>query len=217
MSEDTSRSRQSGARTGFLAVLAVVLLGTGLWGYLEWSGTNSERQRAETALSLQVLASRLGAVALLAQYEDYEEARSVAAGVFDGIRNFGIQQGALPENYVTVLEARDSVMRDLDREDPAVKGRLVDLFFLLQLPVDTELDPGSIIPATDSGSGITPPQRDTPTTDTLPFAPGEGVLPTAPDTTARTSPPDTIPPDTIPPDTSVTPGVSHEPAGGAGG
>lgn len=196
MANETSSSKQSGARTGFIAGLVVVLLGLGFWGYLEWRGEVGDRRSAETALSLQVLASRLGAVAILAQYGDYEEARSVATGVFDGIRNFGIREGVIPENYVTVLEARDSVMRALDREDPAVRGRLVDLFFLLQLPVDTELDPGSIIPATDSGAGITPPARDTSPVDTLPFTRGDEVPPGSGDTITRTSPPDTTPPDT---------------------
>lgn len=176
MSEQPDRSKKkAGARTGFIALLAAVLLAVGVWGYLEWRGEVDGRERTEDALSLQVLASRLGAVAILAQYGDYDEARKVASGVFDGIRNYGIQEGVLPENYVTVLEARDAVMMALDREDPAVRGRLVDLFFLLQLPVDTELDPSAIIPATDSGSGITSPHRRGP----------------AADTTGRTSPPDT--------------------------
>lgn len=175
MSEQQDGSKQSGARTGFIALLAAVLLAVGVWGYLEWRGEINRRQRTEDALSLQVLASRLGAVAILAQYDDYDEARNVASGVFDGIRNYGIQEGALPENYVTVLEARDAVMMALDRRDPAVRGRLVDLFFLLQLPVDTELDPSAIIPATGSGSGITSPHRRAP----------------AVDTTDRPSPPDT--------------------------
>lgn len=141
------------------ALLLVLLL------YAGWRGQVNDRARAEAALSLQVLASRLGAVAILAQYDDYQEARDVASGVFDGIRNHGIQSGSLPENYVTVLETRDSVMMMLDRQDPQVQGRLVDLFFLLQLPVDTKLDPGSIIPATDSGAGITSPYRRAPAAD----------------------------------------------------
>lgn len=190
MSEQRDGSKQSGARTGFIAVLAAVLLAVGVWGYLEWRGEVVDRERAEDALSLQVLASRLGAVAILAQYGDYDEARNAASGVFDGIRNYGIQAGALPENYVTVLGARDSVMMALDRRDPEVRGRLVDLFFLLQLPVDTELDPASIIPATDSGSGITSPHRRGPAADTTAFTPGEGARPEE-EITDRTSPPDT--------------------------
>jgi hypothetical protein len=165
---DGSNSKQSGVRTGLIALMAAVLLVVGVWGYLEWRGQVIHRQRTENALSLQVLASRLGAVAILAQYDYYDEARNVASGVFDGIRNYGIQEGALPENYVTVLVARDSVMMALDRQDPEVRGRLVDLFFLLQLPVDTKLDPGSIMPATDSGSGITSPHRRAPAADTAP-------------------------------------------------
>lgn len=171
-------SKKGRARAGLIALLAVALLAVGIWGYLEWRGQVIHLQRTEDALSLQVLASRLGAVAILAQYEDYAEARNVAAGVFDGIRNHGIQEGSLPENYVTVLEARDSVMMALDREDPEVRGRLVDLFFLLQLPVDTELDPGSIIPATGAGSGITSPHQRAPAADTT-----DRTLP--PDTSAR--------------------------------
>lgn len=199
MSEQQDSSKQSGARTGFIAALAVLLLAVAAWGYLEWRGEVADQQRTEDALSLQVLASRLGAVAILAQYEDYREARDVASGVFDGIRNYGIQMGALPENYVTVLEARDSVMLALDRRDPEVRGHLVDLFFLLQLPVDTELDPGSIIPATDSGAGIISPHRRALSPDTTPHVPGEGTLPVSP------------------PDTSVSSGVSSGPGGGSGG
>lgn len=203
MPEQQDDSKQVRARTGLIAGLAVALLAMGVWGYLEWRGQVIDRQRTEDALSLQVLASRFGAVAILAQYDDYDEARSVASGVFDGIRNHGIQEGALPENYVTVLEARDSVMRALDREDPEVRGHLVDLFFLLQLPVDTELDPSSIIPATDSGSGITSPHRRAPVADTAPYPPGEGARPPAEDITDRTSPPDT----------SASPEVNSGPGG----
>lgn len=190
-SEQKGGSRQSGARTGFIAVLAVALLAVGAWGYLEWRGQVTDRERAENALQLQVLASRLGAVAILVQYDEYGEARTVASGVFDGIRNYGIQEGALPENYVTVLEARDSVMLALDQQDPEVRGHLVDLFFRLQLPVDTELDPAAIIPATDSGSGITSPQRRAPAADTAPVTPDVGAPPPGVDTTDSTSPPDT--------------------------
>lgn len=198
MSEHQDKSKQSRARMGFIAVLVAVLLAVGVWGYVEWRGEVVDRQRTEDALSLQVLASRLGAVAILAQYEDYHEARDVASGVFDGIRNYGIQEGALPENYVTVLEARDSVMLALDRRDPEVRGHLVDLFFLLQLPVDTELDPGSIIPATDSGAGIISPHRRAPGPDTMPYVPGQGTPPVSP------------------PDTSVSAGVRSGPGGGSG-
>lgn len=130
------------------------------------------------------VSARTGVIAILAQYGDYAEARGVASGVFDGIRNHGIQAGALPENSVTVLEARDSVMMALDRRDPAVRGRLVDLFFLLQLPVDTELDPRSIIPATDSGSGITSPHRRSPPADTTAFDPVRATPTSLPDTSA---------------------------------
>lgn len=191
MSQQPEDSKQSGARTGFIALLAVVVLAVGVWGYLGRRELIMDRQRTEDALSLQVLASRLGAVAILAQYDHYEEARNVASGVFDGIRNYGIQEGTLPENYVTVLEARDSVMMALDRQDPEVQQSLVDLFFLLQLPVDTELDRSSIIPATGSGAGIAAPHRRSPATDTAPAIPGEGPPSPAGDTTGRTSPPDT--------------------------
>ncbi len=166
MAERSDNAGSSRVRTGVMAVAVIILLGAGAWGYFAWQAQVGARQRAEAALALQVLASRLGAVAILTQYGDFEEARSVASGVFDGIRNHGIQAGALPENYVTVLEARDSVMVSLDRRDAGVKGHLVDLFFLLQLPVDTKLDPGSIIPATDSGAGIASPHARDSVVDT---------------------------------------------------
>ena len=161
MAETRLASRRVSAPVWSLLVLAGVLLIFGVWYYVDRRAMSQAREDAEDALRLQVLASRLGAATIMAEYGDYTQARAVMSGVFDGIRNYGIEEGALPENYATVLNARDSVILSLDRRSPAVASYLVDLFFRLQLPIETGLDPRHIIPATDSGTGIAPPRRDT--------------------------------------------------------
>mgnify|MGYP001812657559 FL=1 len=170
--------------TGYLIAL-IVALGLMSATAVSWMKRSYETElaRAGGTLELQVLVSRLGAAAIQAEYGRYDEARQSATAAFDGIVNHGIEQGALPENYDTVLRARDEVMLGLAQGRPEVTERLVDLFFLLQLPVDTELDSKYIIPATDSGVGMVPPRRMPPSAspdtlvtvpDTLPGGTGPG-------------------------------------------
>lgn len=139
-------------------LLVLVLVTIGLSGLMVMRSSR-DLARAQGALELQVLTSRLGAAAIQAEYGQFGEALDLVSGVYDGIVNYGIEQGSLPENYATVLATRDAVVVALAKSDPVVKERLVDLFFLLQLPVDTELDSRYIIPATDSGLGMAPPHR----------------------------------------------------------
>ena len=115
-----------------LFVVAVVTVPTTL--YLV---TARDLERARGALELQVLASRLGAAAIQSEYGQSAEALQIVSGVFDGITNHGIELGSLPENYAAVLGSRDDVVAQLARGEATVTDRLVELFFLLQLPVDT--------------------------------------------------------------------------------
>src|SRR5688500_19022949 len=113
-----------------LVGIGVVLILT-LWYYVDRRAESRARDDAEDALRLQVLASRLGAATIMAEFGDYTQARTVVSGGFDGIRNYAIEEGALPENYAAGLQARDSVILSLDRRSPAVASYLVDLFFRL--------------------------------------------------------------------------------------
>jgi hypothetical protein len=129
--------------------------------------TNRTLERTQSALKLQVLTGRLGIAALEAEYGNYENARGVVSGVFDGIRNYGIEHGSLPENYAAVPDTRDHIVTALARSEPAVREELTALFFRLQIPVDTKLDPRYILPAADSGVGLEPPRRVAPITDSV--------------------------------------------------
>lgn len=155
VADSPAPKRRSGLRWALaLFVVAVVTVPTTL--YLV---TARDLERARGALELQVLASRLGAAAIQSEYGQTAEALQIVSGVFDGITNHGIELGSLPENYAAVLGSRDDVVAQLARGEATVTDRLVELFFLLQLPVDTELDSRFIIPATDSGFGMMPPAR----------------------------------------------------------
>ncbi|MEO8089367.1 MAG: hypothetical protein ABI703_03620 [Gemmatimonadales bacterium] len=161
---EASADRTGGRRILALVVL-IVVLGLGGWAYLRVRSANRTLERTQSALKLQVLTGRLGIAALEAEYGNYENARGVVSGVFDGIRNYGIEHGSLPENYATVLSTRDHIITALARAEPGVREELTTLFFRLQIPVDTKLDPRYIIPAADSGVGLEPPRRVAPTTD----------------------------------------------------
>lgn len=152
----TTRTSRSHAP---LIVVTLLVLAGGMAGWLAWRAQANELAGAQGALELQVLASRLGAAAIEAEYENYAAASELASGVFDGVVNFGIERSELPENYARVLGARDEVIVGLAQNRPEVTARLVELFFLLQLPAETELDSRYIIPATGSGLGMVPPIR----------------------------------------------------------
>lgn len=183
-----------------MILLLLILVGAG-WAWWQMRTATEDLYRTEGALQLQVLTSRLGAAALEAEYGNFDTARDVVSGVYDGIQNYGIEQGSLPENFAEVLRTRDQVITALARGESGVADRLVGLFFRLQIPVDTELDPAFIIPAADSGIGMEPPTRQRPGADTAPpmmpsdtmDTPRESI--TVPvDTTRGMS---RIPPDTI--------------------
>jgi len=171
--------RSGGGRRAFVIFLLVVLVAGGGWIYWTISQRGEALDRAQSALELQVLTSRLGVAALEAEYGNYEEARQVVSGVFDGIQNHGIEHGFLPENFEDVLSDRDAIITALAREESDVRDRLVALFFRLQVPIDTRLDPDFIIPASDSGIGMEPPRRtvsDSPVVETPDSAAGEDTL-----------------------------------------
>lgn len=173
---DTAPARSGSGRMMLVLLVLVVALAAGTWLYLRMRSNDRTLQQTQSALKLQVLTSRLGIAAIEAEYGNYDGARSVVSGVFDGIRNYGIERGSLPENYATVLSARDRVITALARSDSSAREDLIALFFLLQIPVDTKLDPRYIIPAADSGVGLEPPRRRTvPPTDSA--SPQSGSMP----------------------------------------
>jgi hypothetical protein len=157
--------RRWGAKGTLALVGLVVVLLVGAWLYLRMRSSDRMLEQTQSALKLQVLTSRLGIATLEAEYGNYENALTVVSGVFDGIRNYGIEHGSLPENYAAVLNSRDRIVTALARSEPAVRDELTALFFRLQIPVDTKLDPRYIIPAADSGVGLEPPRRLAPATD----------------------------------------------------
>lgn len=185
--------QSGGGRRAFVLFLVVVLLAGGGWIYWTVSQQGDELDRAQSALELQVLTSRLGVAALEAEYGNFEEARQVVSGVFDGIQNHGIEHGSLPENFEEVLSARDAIITSLAREEGDVRDRLVALFFRLQVPIDTRLDPEFIIPASDSGIGMEPPRR---------AAPDSPAVETPDSVVAE----DTLVIDVVPPDTGAVAG-----------
>lgn len=194
MHETDPSPNTQGARGGFVALLLLVVLAGGGWLWWTMRSSRQELAKVQGTLQLQVLTSRLGVVALEVEYGNYGRAREVASSVFDGIQNYGIAHGSLPENYAEVLEARDDVIVALAREDPMIRDRLVGLFFRLQIPVDTRLDPAYIVPAADSGVGMEPPTRRVDTT-------APALLPDSfqPPRESITVPMDTgsVPPDTM--------------------
>lgn len=151
-------STGSVARNVLIGLLVLALVGAGVLAVM-LNSTNDELERTKSALELQSVTSRLGAAAIHAEHGQYADAQSLMSGVYDAIRNHGIRRGILPENYERVLRTRDEVIVALSREIPDVTERLVSAFFLLQLPIDTELSSEYILPATDSGAGMTPPRR----------------------------------------------------------
>lgn len=171
-SEVVPPRRKGVGKTLSIILLLAVAIGAG-WAWWQMRTGAQELSDTEGALQLQVLTSRLGAAALQAEYGDYDTAREVMSGVYDGIQNYGIEQGSLPENFAQVLTTRDRVITALARGEPQVADRLTELFFRLQIPADTELDPRHIIPASDSGIGMEPPTRRT--MDTAPPMPPESA------------------------------------------
>ncbi len=187
---DAAPPRSGGTRTILALVALVVVLVIGAWVFFRMRANDRTLQQTQSALKLQVLTSRLGIGALEAEYGNYDNARSVVSGVFDGIRNYGIERGSLPENFATVLAARDRIITALARSDPSAQDELTALFFRLQIPVETKLDPRYIIPAADSGVGLEPPRKKgSPPADSTAHrsdsTPGHPDTMVAPDTTSR--------------------------------
>jgi hypothetical protein len=133
------------------------------WALSEQRSAERALARTQSALRLQILASRFGMAAFEAEYGDYDAARTFASQAFDGIANYGIEEGALRRDYADVLTSRDDVIAMLaTHRSPAAYEQLMKLFFSLQIPVDTELDPTHILPAADSSLGLEPPRRPSP-------------------------------------------------------
>jgi len=157
-------SRRASARKRWLlpGILVVAVALAAVWAFSERRSATRALERTENALQLQVLASRFGMAAFEAQYGDYEAARKFASQAFDGIANYGIERGALRQDYADVLATRDDVIAMLATRRAEASERLMTLFFNLQIPVETELDPSRILPAADSGLGLDPPGRVVP-------------------------------------------------------
>ena len=202
MNESEAAARPQGVGKNLAVVfLLVIVVGAG-WAWWQMRTRSENLSSTQGALQLQVLTSRLGAAALEAEYGNFEEAREIMSGVFDGIQNYGIERGSLPENFAQVLGTRDQVITALAREDARVRERLVELFFRLQIPVDTELSPEHIIPAADSGIGMEPPTRRGDIMDTVPTMmpdtvdmPRESIA--VPIDTSGQEDTTTVPPDTM--------------------
>lgn len=143
-----------------ILLLAVAL--AAVWAFVERRSAARALERTENALQLQVLASRFGLAAFEAEYADYGTARRFASQAFDGIANYGIERGALRQDYADVLATRDDVIAMLATRQAEAAERLMTLFYRLQIPVETELDPSRILPAADSGLGLDPPRRGVP-------------------------------------------------------
>ncbi len=166
MEQSVSTSAAPARRVGGGWILPLVLLVAALvavgWSYLQARASAQARERAENALQLQVLASRLGVAAFEAEYGDFEAALAAASEAFEGIGNYGIEHGVLPQDYAEALRRRDDVIARLARGEVGAAEDLMTLFFGLQVPVDVDLDPDRIIPAADSGLGLEPPRRGEP-------------------------------------------------------
>jgi hypothetical protein len=155
-------SRGATGRKSWLVAGSVLLVAAlvAVWAFSERRSAARALERTETALQLQVLASRFGMAAFEAEYGDFETARRFASQAFDGIANYGIERGALRQDYADVLATRDDIIAMLATRQAPVAERLMTLFFDLQIPVETELDPSRILPAADSGLGLDPPRRN---------------------------------------------------------
>jgi hypothetical protein len=154
-------SRRTAASKRWLlpGIVLVSVALAAVWALSQQRSAAHALERTESALQLQVLASRLGMAAFEAEYGDYDAARAFASQAFDGIANYGIEEGALRQDYADVLASRDDVIAMLATRQAGAAERLMTLFFSLQIPVDTELDPTYILPAADSGLGLEPPRR----------------------------------------------------------
>jgi hypothetical protein len=166
--------------TGIVLLVAAI---AAVWAFAQQRSAARALARTESALQLQVLASRLGMAAFEAEYGDYDAARTFASEAFDGIANYGIEEGRLRQDYADVLGSRDDVIAMLATRRPEASERLMTLFFSLQIPVDTELDPTHILPAADSGLGLAPPRRTVPPAGTADSAARAGTR----DSAARAS------------------------------
>ncbi len=143
-----------------IVVVAVAL--AAVWAFWQQRSAARALERTESALQLQVLASRFGLAAFEVEYGDYDAARRFASQAFDGIANYAIEEGALRQDYADVLASRDDLIAMLATGRAGAAERLMTLFFSLQIPVETELDPTHILPAADSGLGLEPPRRSVP-------------------------------------------------------
>lgn len=157
-------SRGASARKRWIlpGILLVAVAIAAIWAFSERRSAARALTRTESALQMQVLASRFGLAAFEAEYGDFAAARKFASQAFDGIANYGIERGALRQDYADVLATRDDVIAMLATRRAEASERLMTLFFGLQIPVETELDPSRILPAADSGLGLDPPRRGVP-------------------------------------------------------
>lgn len=160
LARPTGSRRPAGKKNWLLPGIVLVAVAlAAAWAFSEYRSAARALERTESALQLQVLASRFGLAAFEVEYGNYEAARRFASQAFDGIANYGIEEGALRQDYADVLATRDDIIAMLATRQARAAERLMTLFFSLQIPVETELDPSRILPAADSGLGLEPPGR----------------------------------------------------------
>ena len=143
-------------------LVVVTLLAALATAGIVWQRLNASVIRAHAAIELQAMTIRLGRVAIEAEYSNFGEAERLAGSVFDDMVAYGISHGGLPENFASVMRARNEVIAGLALQKPEVVETVVALFYRLQLPAGTPAGALSIEAAIQAGAGLEPPSRALP-------------------------------------------------------
>ena len=117
-----------------IGFVALALVGAFLLGYVPATLTardaRAEQVRLTQQLALAGLQVQLGMMSVEANRDNYGLAATLATQFFDGVGAAVARPGApeVTQSLQTVLGRRDEITKDLAQANPAVKGKIAQLY-----------------------------------------------------------------------------------------